>query len=812
MTGPPAARYAATVEVVVAGIVFNGLVPVGRIVATREPGAWAVRERQGQHAATTLTAAIRYPVVWANQGRVLTAEELLRVYQICAEVRSCVNGIARRIATWDHRVECDLDPKDDGYEAATGAAKAVDAFLRVPNTDKETWQSVITKFVIDLLLYDAGAIEKVRDGFGKLVELVAIRGSDIRPKVDENGHTLDYVQDAGVGSIGDTDDVSRPTFAPDDMIFMRLFPTTAGPEGYPLIECIVTEVITVIRSSDNLMRSVDADELVPGVLSVMGLQGPALDSLAASFQIDKGKATKLRIVSPPPGGGVEWTEMRRTPKEAALIEALDQTRRTIWRAFGVMPIEQGAADGSPRASTETQLDVSQSHLLWPILEAVEQAIDMHVVAELVVDPAVAANLHFRFNRQRQLTPAEREADAKANEVEFRNGALTINEWRKLRGRLPVVGGDASILMTAAGPVRLSDLFVEDTDTDTDTDETEPEPEDDDGVEEPEADAVDPEDDARALATRRGRHHAHHEDGPCPYGVAIRSRLDIPEAWQDSGKFSGRRTLPLRKLGEAVADYATDALTWWADARTAVIAAVRAATADGKLTAEEVASISSKVGSELETLATKWATGSARHYRTAAEIARDAVAEHARTVDPFDPEDVADPYRVKQIGYLGASDGPIAAVRSRVLGAVTHSSLLRTRAVVDDAAKASTAKAVAATLDAVAAAFDTQEHRVTTYAGRLIELANDAFIDGMNAAGAPAGDDGRITEWWYSWDGVGDSVQCSTCAAEQARGFQPLRDLRRRPGGDTQCRSNDRCVIVVWTRDEVDNGSAVRLGS
>ena len=114
-------------------------------------------------------------------------------------------------------------------------------------------------------------------------------------------------------------------------------------------------------------------------------------------------------------------------------------------------------------------------------------------------------------------------------------------------------------------------------------------------------------------------------------------------------------------------------------------------------------------------------------------------------------------------------------------------------------------------EAADSAFAAQEHRIDNWSGRLVELASATLVAGVLEAGTGVVD-GRVQplEWMVEWVSVGDKRMCATCTTEGDAGFRPLVSLNTVPGGDTQCRARCRCVLVLWTRKEVDKGTAVPL--
>src|SRR5262249_10865842 len=134
----------------------------------------------------------------------------------------------------------------------------------------------------------------------------------------------------------------------------------------------------------------------------------------------------------------EWIQFRKDPKELQIAELCDDIRRTVWRVFGVMPVEQGATEGMPRATAQVQLDASGSHLIEPILSLLQAKINMLIVDDLVVgqleQPELLDLVEFRWVNHKELTEAEKLERAQRLDFGIKNGSVTINEARAEEGR------------------------------------------------------------------------------------------------------------------------------------------------------------------------------------------------------------------------------------------------------------------------------------------------------------------------------------------------------------------------------------------
>lgn len=418
-----------------------------------QPGGWLSapqqRDRKGLPVGDVVNIGGRQVQVTGGLTRWLTFAEMWTAYRRVPDLRAAVDSVVRRVATWDWTVEPCVDPADPQYEALMKEAETQRRFLVAPNTDGDTWQELATKFCTDLLVFDQAALEPVVTR-GKLTELVALRGCTILPCRDELGRLLNYTQDpaleygAGFGSSGHV-----ATFQPEELVFLRLFPTTAGGAGNSLVEAIIDEVITVLRAAEHTMLAFDADEIPPGIVVLSGIAGKAADAAKADLQSMKGQDHKIRVLTTPDptGKGAAWVELRHTPKDLSMREIVNDIRRVIWRVFGVTPVEMGSTEDVNRSTAEVQLAVGSSHLVSPILEAIEGKLNARVLPLLASKPELVGMTRFTFERDARLTPGESLSAAQRLKVLVDGGIITRNEARSMEGLRPIDGGDA--LTTAA---------------------------------------------------------------------------------------------------------------------------------------------------------------------------------------------------------------------------------------------------------------------------------------------------------------------------------------------------------------------------
>lgn len=826
----------------------NALVRVGK--AAPEPaGNWLGelkgRSRTAIHPATTTLSKLKYPTQWADQNRILSNEELWRAYVVVPEIRACVNTISRRVATWGWDIAPVLDPSDRGYDKLNKAAKEAAAFLRDPNKENESWQSLLTKLVIDIIVFDALALELVRDKKNELAELVAVRSSDIRPIVDEHGRLLHYVQDKGLNGDAVHGDSKAPKFSKDQMVYERMFPTTSGPEGTPLIESLVNEIVTTMRASEHLMQALDADEIPPGILLLAGLDNASAQRARAEFSANKGKDHKIRVLTTanPQGMSANWIELRHTPKDLTMQESLDQVRRTIWRVFGVSPIEMGETDGAPRAQAQVQVDVSSSHLIVPLLELIAGFVNNQIVPQLVPEE-MKGMVKFSFDVSAKLDAQGKKAQGDTYNAYIINGVLTRNEVRHSLGYSPIEGGDIPTITTSVGPLPLKAFLEEGAvnprllNGNPGNAPSEPGDVDEEGVKDKAPKKGKEEEPKKKPTKRPAKKPAKKKPARKPkkkrserdLALAIRAHDDLPSDWQPNGRFAAYRTLDLPSLSNIVVNYAQTVEELWNKTQNEVLAMAVSAVSDENFTPEEAVNLSSRIAQAMDQLSVEWSLATRQHYRSAARLGVDAAREFTKLQVLENWEAQADVYSRQAMGYLLQPTGPIGEVRTRLSTAITDalnntvsSRSMETRD--DDFGFGELF------LARIAKAFSSQFFRIFNWSGKLVELANSIVNGGLSeggvpptaeepiAPGAPTAEEPfapteppeELGVWYAEWVHVGDAQMCDTCSSEGGKGIRPVNEYNTVPGGDTECGARCRCVMVYWTEAEVRGGSAVQLG-
>lgn len=739
-------------------------------------------------------------VAIAQSSRILTDEDCQLIYQRCSDVRSAINSVALRVATADWDVQPTCPPTDPEHEEALLECEAIRTWLEHPSPD-DVWQEVWTAVVADAMKFPAGVVEMVTDGRGRgwtVDELVPVRGANFHPITDDKGRLVQYVQQPMIS--GQPGSPTNVVLDPDKVLYLRIAATTESREPVPLLEALVYEVMSILQGNETISKMLSSNEVPEGILVLVGLARDAAERARAQYEGKAGEPWRLRVLTSPDPGAVDakWVEFRKTAKEMDTNELVRSIRRAVWRVFGVMPVEMGETDATPRATAEVQVDAGSSHLITPFLDLLETKINVEVLPRRTG----RKDVRFAFKRSRDLTPAERVARADELTKYVAAGLLSRNQARQ---RMPdpadpFDGGD--VITVESATVRPLARVLEEPQEPPAAGQGGPqEPGDDEGegegggeqVDAPEAEEDDeaendtaPEDENVAAGRkppRGGRHpaalSAHRHTAACGPNCGHRARAgasrsrgetwaqralrgdEIPPAWRASGPFKGARTLDLERLWEDVTGYQRDVLPLWEEARTAVIQAVAAHYKPSGFDAAARQRVEVEVYSEVTRLLTRWSLAVAPRYGRVAEDARARAGSWTGVTDgaPYVAAR-AESYRTRAMGYLTDTGGLLTDLRNRlvlILTAVTDvrsvvtdptirvSSSLGAEVVAVRRARRGVSlgpeASLAAVLSAVGGAFDALQHRIGNWATKLIDLASDVVNSEVIAGSGSGRSDG-----------------------------------------------------------------------
>lgn len=759
----------------------------------------------------------------------LSGETLWAIYRSSPDVRASVETIARRVSTWDSETTTIIPPTSDRYGDALVQAAAVERFMNAPN-DEDTQQTFLFAWTVDALVFWHGAAEVVFEGTkkvdpnlmagprspirrqGVIYELVNVYSPTVFARRSKETQRIDgWVQDPLYAakphwaSVADRD--KRISLEKRQIVRIQVAPNSRSPYSVPIIETIVKEAALLVRGSERALQETDVGQLVPGILVITGGNPKVMNDVEMGLEQNGGNPWRITALHTPGATNpVHWVELKRTFQEIEYLPLSKEARRTIYRNFGVSPVEMGDLENTNRATAAVELEVSSSALIEPLLEMIEQVINRHIVpliVEKIQGPDAPVLCEWRFDRTVKRSPAEDLDAARADDIRLKSGQRSINELRQRDGLPRIEGGDT---------YRIEDIPIGDEVVDPDPDEpTDPDGGDESEVNQDDVDTIDEgQDEDESERTRTTL--AGIAELLMRQGDPIRDD-HLPSAWQSPGIFDGLRTVNLRALADEIAGYTEDIVPVWDRMMRDLEAAARFAESRGLLGGAQHLSQNAIIFAELRE---DWERITLRRYEAVAEIGRRAAADIAGPAAGTSAESDADVYYARAMVFL---DDLIEDVSQRVTANINAASIGRVKTTAEDDIDGDSS--IDDVVTAIGASVAANTHRITNWAGRLVELVylvvrgrlrDNPPETAPGDAGVPIDPDDQATggspEWWYVWHAVHDRGTCEVCEDEGNQPPRPVSQMTVTPGGDTICQANCRCVVSIWLPSEIAAGEHV----
>ena len=363
-------------------------------------------------------------LLFQERGKVgKTSAALFRNWAEQSEwVRAAVNIRKAQVSS----AEWDIVPFDHSGSVDEGLqAKLRDLFDR-PNAAVESFRSWVEPILEDILVLDAGSIEKERTLGGDVFALHAVDGGKIK-----------------VNSLWDGDpDEARywwvPTpqyevpFKNKDLVYVMANPRTYSVMGLSPLETLKLTIDSEVSGSSYNSRQV-TNAAPDGLLDLGEGARPEQIEGFKSYWLSEvaGKGAMAFI-----GGtkGAKFVPFRGSNREMQYQEWLMYLVRKIAAVYAISPQDLGLTFDVNRATSETLAEQTEDRGLRPLLALVQD----YFTREIVWDKAYGGtknNLAFRFTR---LNIKESKSKADINKLALANMPWkSVNEARQDEGRAPL---------------------------------------------------------------------------------------------------------------------------------------------------------------------------------------------------------------------------------------------------------------------------------------------------------------------------------------------------------------------------------------
>ncbi len=287
-------------------------------------------------------------------------------------VQAPINFVCRSLATTPYRIRT-----IEGMRVSQRDIRRAEELFIHPLGDmgRETFSTQLQKVLRDLMEIDHQITLKHIEG-GSLDAFEAMDAAQFFPKQSKENHRLEgWMQVISANK--------SIEWQKEEIVHLAMNRRTDSLFGMPTIESIVHEVTATINSSRSFSKSLSENDIPPGFLVLMGLDGTRqLDRMQKQLKRDAGISNdyKLRVLS-----GVsdaKWVRLERDWREMQVAELLERIERIIFRAFGVDRIAMGSAADVNRSTAEAMVMTRHNSLFKPILDMLADAYTYEVLHEI----------------------------------------------------------------------------------------------------------------------------------------------------------------------------------------------------------------------------------------------------------------------------------------------------------------------------------------------------------------------------------------------------------------------------------------------
>ncbi len=304
--------------------------------------------------------------------------------------------------------------KNDGKD---NNVKKISDWFYNPNGNDESFNDIVSQWVVDLCEVDAAVGVKVFTKGGEFSQLFARDGGSFLKNPDIYGYmgnrdefvypyasvnpnmqmpydikvySASYAEKAAYFQYGWTGNALPVPFGRRELIYIAANPRTDSIYGRSPLEIIEDVLITLVYGVSYNTDFYLNGNMPDGMVNLVG----ADDDIAKAFQERlKNKFTtkddvlgfnrRLGHQYPVYGGpDAKFIPFQISSKDMEIIEQQKWFTKLVWSAFGVTPDEMGYTEDSNKAVSQTQTGVHKRKALKPLLKKIEYAINNQIMPEL----------------------------------------------------------------------------------------------------------------------------------------------------------------------------------------------------------------------------------------------------------------------------------------------------------------------------------------------------------------------------------------------------------------------------------------------
>lgn len=322
--------------------------------------------------------------------------------------------------------EWDIVPFDSEEKYDKGLQREIRELFQQPNNAAESFRSWVEPIIEDILVLDAGVIEKERTLGDAIAGLHAVDGAKVKVSATWDGSTNEarYWW------------CPTPTyevpFRNEDMVYVMANPRTYSVLGLSPLETLKMTIDAELTGSQYNRRQVE--QAAPdGIFDLgEGARPEQVEAFQNYWRAEVAGRSALAFL----GGtkNAKFIPFRSSNRDMQYNEWLEYLVRKICAVYLISPQDIGLTFDINRATSESQMEMSEDQGLRPLLALIQD----YFTREIVWDKSFGTsknNLAFRFTR---LNIKESMSKASINKLALAGMPwLSVNQARIDEGRTPL---------------------------------------------------------------------------------------------------------------------------------------------------------------------------------------------------------------------------------------------------------------------------------------------------------------------------------------------------------------------------------------
>lgn len=337
-------------------------------------------------------------------------------------IRAAIDIRRRQVSA----AEWGIVPWDATKPYAVRQQRALNDLFHRPNPADSSFRAFIEKIIEDLLVCDAGCVEKDRNLLGEIVHLWPVDGATIKVAPDWDGSNPDAARYFWYPAYQEL-----ASWKNEDFIYIMANPVTYLPVGVSPLETLKSTIEAELYADDYNRRQVAG--AAPDGLFDLG-EDASPDDVARFRSYFMSEVTGKGAIGFVGGTkGAKWMPLRMSNREMQFLEWETYLVKKIAAVFGMSPQDLGMLNDVNRANGEVQQQNTEDRGMRPLMALLQD----YLTSEVVWDRSFggpANNLAFRFT---QLNLRESVTKAQMAQLSLAGTPWhTVNEVRIGEGYAP----------------------------------------------------------------------------------------------------------------------------------------------------------------------------------------------------------------------------------------------------------------------------------------------------------------------------------------------------------------------------------------